>query len=61
MRKDEDINNVTVSRKTHKTMTKSDSTKMKIKLYAMGSSVLSCLICFIDGISQRISYTFFNH
>ena len=41
MRKDEDINNIAVTRKTHKTMTKSDSTTMKIKLYDMGSSVLS--------------------
>jgi hypothetical protein len=60
IRKDEDINNVAVTRKTRKTMTKPDSTTMKIKLYDMDSSVLSCFVCFIVGINQRISYTFFN-
>ena len=51
---------ISITIKTHKAMTKPDYTTMKIKLYDMGSSVLSCFVCFIVGVSHRKSCTFFN-
>ena len=50
----------TVNRGTYNDKKKSDSTTMKIRLYVMGSLVLSRFIFFIGGINQRKSYIFCN-
>ena len=43
----------TVNRGTYNDKKKSDSTTMKIRLYAMGSLVLSRFVFFIGGLNQR--------
>ena len=48
----------TVNRRTYNDKKRSDSTTMKRRLYAMGSSVLSRFVFFIDGINQRKLHTF---
>ena len=47
-----------VNRRTYNDKKRSDSTTMKRRLYAMGSSVLSRFVFFIDGINQRKLHTF---